>query len=84
MAPMGLVQLVRERRRHLAHRAEARDVNEFRLQFLQARLHPVVLGEIVDETGEVDIVAERISPMASSIGKSCRPAAVPSRPGWSR
>jgi hypothetical protein len=47
-----LVQLVGERRGHLAQRRQARDVHQFRLQVLQPPLGALALGEIADEAGE--------------------------------
>ena len=48
-----LIELVRKRRRHLSHRAQARDVDELGLQFLKPRLGLLVFGQIADEAGEV-------------------------------
>ncbi len=47
-----LVQLVRQRRGHLAHRGQPRDVHELGLQLLQARLGLLALGQVADEAGE--------------------------------
>ena len=48
-----LVEFVRQRRGHLSHRAQARDVNELGLQFLKPRLGLLMLGQIADKAGEV-------------------------------
>ena len=71
-----LVELVRERRGHLAHGGEARDVHELGLQFLQARLGLLPLGQVADEAGE-EALRRRISsrrPRAPS-ERSSRPCA---------
>ena len=47
-----LVQLMRQRRGHLAHGAEARDVDQLGLQLLQPRLGLLPLAEVADEAGE--------------------------------
>ena len=52
-----LIELVGERRRHLAHRAQARDVGEFGLHPLEARLGALLLGEVAHETGEIAALA---------------------------
>ena len=52
-----LVQLVGQGGGHRAHRAQARDVDELGLQFLEARLGPLPLGQVVDEAGEEDLLA---------------------------
>ena len=52
-----LVELVGERGGHLAHRAQARDVDELGLQFLQPRLGLLMLGEVADEAGEIGLAA---------------------------
>ena len=48
-----LIELVCERRRHFAHRAQARDVNKFGLQFQKACLSLLVFGQVADEAGEI-------------------------------
>ena len=48
-----LIELVRKRRRHLSHRTQARDVDEFGLQLLKPCLCLLVFGQIADEAGEV-------------------------------
>ena len=48
-----LIELVRKRRRHLSHRAQARDVDQLGLQLLQPCLGLLMFGEIADEAGEV-------------------------------
>ncbi len=52
-----LVQLVRQRRGHLAHGRQPRDVDELRLQLLQARLGLLALGQVADEAGEIAALA---------------------------
>ena len=52
-----LVELVRQRGRHLAHGGQSRDMNELGLQFLQPRLGLLALGEIADEAGEEALLA---------------------------
>ena len=52
-----LVELVRQRRCHLAHRGQARDVHQLGLQFLQARFGLLPLGQVADEAGEEAPVA---------------------------
>ena len=52
-----LVEFVRECGCHLAHRAQARNVHQFGLQFLQARLGLLMLGEVAHEAGEVGVAA---------------------------
>ena len=52
-----LVKLVRQRGGHLTHRAQAGNVNQFGLQFLQSRLGLLVLGKVVRESGEVGLAA---------------------------
>ncbi len=52
-----LVELVRQGRGHFAHRRQPRDVHQLGLQFLQARLGLLALGEIANEAGEVAAVA---------------------------
>ena len=47
-----LIELVRKRRRHLSHRAQARDVDQFGLQLLQPCLGLLMLGEVADEAGK--------------------------------
>ena len=48
-----LIEFVGKRRRHLAHRAQARNMDQFGLQFLQPRLGLLMFGQIADEAGEV-------------------------------
>ena len=50
-----LVELMRQRRGHLAHRGQARDMDQFGLQFLQPGLGLLMLGQVADETGEVGL-----------------------------
>ena len=52
-----LVELVRERRGHFAHRGQSRDVQEFGLQFLQPCLGLLPFGQIANEAGEEALVA---------------------------
>jgi len=42
---------------HLAHGAEARDVDQLGLQLLQAGLGLLVFGEIAHEAGEIGLAA---------------------------
>ena len=53
-----LVDLVRQGRRHLAQRREARHVRHFRLQFLQPGLGQLLVGQVADEAGEVVFVGQ--------------------------
>ena len=46
-----------ERRGHLAHRGQPRDVDQLRLQFLQPRLGLLAFGQVADEAGEEALVA---------------------------
>ena len=48
----GLIDLVRQSRGHLAHFGQARDMRQLRLQFLEAVLGFLPLGQIADKTGE--------------------------------
>ena len=52
-----LIELVRQRRGHFAHRAQARDMGELFLQTLHARLGALLLGEVADEAGEIASLA---------------------------
>ena len=45
-----LIQLMRQRRRHLPHRAQARDMQKFRLKLLQAHLDAQPLRNVVENT----------------------------------
>src|SRR6185295_4009018 len=47
-----LVELVGERRGHLAERGQARDMHDLRLQLLKPRLGLLALGEVANEAGE--------------------------------
>ena len=80
-----LVEFMRQRRGHLAHRAEARDMDELGLQLLQPRLGLLPLGKVADKAGE-----EAPSPDESSrrrrarSGRSSRPCARRRRRGRCR
>ena len=52
-----LVQLVRQRRGHLAHGGQPRDVHQLGLQFLQPGFGLLPLGQVADEAGEEAPVA---------------------------
>ena len=52
-----LVQLVRQRRGHLAHGGQPGDMHELGLQFLQPRLGLLALGQVADEAGEEALIA---------------------------
>ena len=52
-----LVQFMRQRRGHLAHRGQARDMDELGLQLLQPRLGLLPFGQVADEAGEETPVA---------------------------
>ena len=47
-----LIELVRERRGHLAHRAQARDVNQLRLQLLETLLALPARAHVLQEPGK--------------------------------
>ena len=66
-----LVELVRERRCHLAHRRQPRHVHEFGLQFLQPRFALLAFGKIADEPGKEALIARAHLPDAEFKGK-CR------------
>jgi hypothetical protein len=48
-----LVEFMRKRRGHLAHRAQTRNMNELGLQFLKPCLGLLMFGQVADEAGEV-------------------------------
>ena len=52
-----LVEFMRQRRGHLAHRGQPRDMDQFGLQLLQARLGLLALGQVADEAGEKALLA---------------------------
>src|SRR5215510_9087222 len=52
-----LIELVRQGRGHLAHGGEPRDVDELRLQLLQAGLGLLPLRQVANEAGEETLVA---------------------------
>ena len=51
-----LVQLVRQRRCHFAHRGQPRNMHQLGLQLLQPRLGALPLGQIADEAGEKTLI----------------------------
>ncbi|MGY2933383.1 hypothetical protein ACVWZ6_002985 [Bradyrhizobium sp. GM6.1] len=57
IAASGWFELVGERRGHLAHRGQPRDMDELGLQFLEPRLGLLMLGEVADESGEIRLGA---------------------------
>ena len=83
-----LVQLVGDRRCHLAHGGQPRDMHQLGLQFLDARLTPPLGGDVAHDLRGAD---DRARPDSGSARSSatprsrCRPcAAGPSRNGRSR
>jgi hypothetical protein len=60
-----------ERRRHFAHRGQARDVDEFGLQFLQPGFRSLPFSQITDEAGKETLVA-RIHFADGKLHRECR------------
>src|ERR1700730_5574881 len=52
-----LVELMRQRRRHLAHGRQSGDVDKLGLQLLQPRFGLLPLGQVADEAGEEALIA---------------------------
>ena len=80
-----LIELVRQRRGHLAHGGQPRHVDQLGLQFLQPRLGLLPLGEVADEAGEEALIARFASRRRRAPSEmSSRPCAARPRPGRCR
>ena len=66
-----LIELVGQGGSHFAHRAEARDVDQFGLQFLQPRLGLLLLGEVADEARKEGLSC-RIHLADGEVHRKCR------------
>ena len=80
-----LVQFMRQGRRHLAHRGEARHVDQFRLQVLQPLLRRLPLRQVAHEAGEgAGAAGDHLADRKLHRKGRCRPCAARPRPGRGR